>query len=283
MRCYPQKYVIGTQPVIEPIGESRSDTDIIFGLAQKLGLDYQKYDGATGRCDGRPRVGFLPNGAPDFGARFRRSHGLDPRAQWHDNGRAQAAPRRHAGTESPSGAFKKYEKNGFPTPSGKMEFSSSIAREALGPRGHRRPSALQRAQAQPGLDARRGRRLPAGPRHRHAAAHVHPLADVPAPLDSQSSPGRRGRPQPGRRGRYGIADGDTVELSTPQASIVVKANVTELARPGVAHMYHDYPEADVNTPSPRRLSGSHLGLPRVQSFALRGEEGWRPRHPKRRG
>ena len=41
VRAYPQKYVMYTQPVIEPVGESRSDTDIIFGLAEKLGLDYQ--------------------------------------------------------------------------------------------------------------------------------------------------------------------------------------------------------------------------------------------------
>jgi predicted molibdopterin-dependent oxidoreductase YjgC len=45
-----------------------------------------------------------------------------------------------------------------------------------------------------------------------------------------------------------------VQLSTPNGSITVKANVTELAREGVAHMFHDYPEADVNT----LLSGNYL-------------------------
>jgi anaerobic selenocysteine-containing dehydrogenase len=53
---------------------------------------------------------------------------------------------------------------------------------------------------------------------------------------------------------YGIAQGDLVELSTPKGAIQVKANVTELARAGVAHMYHDYPEADVNS----LLSGDYL-------------------------
>ncbi len=51
--------------------------------------------------------------------------------------------------------------------------------------------------------------------------------------------------------KYGIAQGDLVELSTPKGAIQVRANVTELAGAGVAHMYHDYPEADVNTPSLR--------------------------------
>jgi anaerobic selenocysteine-containing dehydrogenase len=74
MRGYPQKYVIYTQPVIEPLGESRSDTDIIYGLAQKLGLDYQMLAGESGGPAGaQPPAdlgGFLPNGAPDFGAAF---------------------------------------------------------------------------------------------------------------------------------------------------------------------------------------------------------------------
>ena len=44
----------------------------------------------------------------------------------------------------------------------------------------------------------------------------------------------------------GIAQGDRVELSTPAGSIRVHANLTELAQPGVVHMYHGHPEADVN-------------------------------------
>ncbi len=71
MRGYPQKYVIYTQPVIEPMGEARSDTDIIFGLAQKLGLDYQDYDGAAGSArdggaplDGPTWAAFCPTAPP---------------------------------------------------------------------------------------------------------------------------------------------------------------------------------------------------------------------------
>ena len=35
-------------------------------------------------------------------------------------------------------------------------------------------------------------------------------------------------------------------LSSPAGSIRVLANLTELAQPGVVHMYHGNPEADVN-------------------------------------
>jgi anaerobic selenocysteine-containing dehydrogenase len=44
----------------------------------------------------------------------------------------------------------------------------------------------------------------------------------------------------------GVAQGDWIELSSPAGSIRVLANITELARPGVVHMYHGHPEADVN-------------------------------------
>ena len=39
LRCYPEKYVALSQPAIAPLGESRSDTDIVFDLARRLGLD----------------------------------------------------------------------------------------------------------------------------------------------------------------------------------------------------------------------------------------------------
>ncbi len=45
----------------------------------------------------------------------------------------------------------------------------------------------------------------------------------------------------------GHRPGDSIRLSTPKGSIEVKANVTVMAQPGVVHMYHAYPEADVNS------------------------------------
>ena len=39
VRCYPEKYVTLTEPAIAPLGEARSDTDIVFDLARRLGLD----------------------------------------------------------------------------------------------------------------------------------------------------------------------------------------------------------------------------------------------------
>ena len=44
----------------------------------------------------------------------------------------------------------------------------------------------------------------------------------------------------------GIAQDEWIELRTPAGAIRVLANLTELAQPGVVHMYHGHPEADVN-------------------------------------
>ena len=39
LRCYPMGYIIFTQPAIPPLYDSRSDVDIIYELAARLGLD----------------------------------------------------------------------------------------------------------------------------------------------------------------------------------------------------------------------------------------------------
>ena len=82
-----------TQPVIEPLGESRSDTDIIFALAEKSGL---RLPDATTPSTTAQVGGYLAQRRPRLQQRRSKRHGLDPRAQRHDHGRAQGAPGRHA-------------------------------------------------------------------------------------------------------------------------------------------------------------------------------------------
>ena len=271
MRAYPQKYVIYTQPVVEPVGESRSDMDIIYGLAQKLGLPYQQLDGppgagaAAGAAPAADLGGFRPDGTPDFGAAFEAS--LD----WilEPSGMTIAQLKEHPGgmpVPNPLPlAFKKYEKNGFPTPSGKMEFASSI---------------LEKHSDRPGIDA-----LPLYNEPRLSPVSTPEVAsDYPLVLGTGSRlpmfihsrtfrlPWTRSLRRdaavdlnPADARRYGIGNGDTVDLSTPNGSIRVKANVTELAREGVAHMYHDYPEADANTLLPGDYLDPISGFPGYKS------------------
>ncbi len=243
LRCYPQKHVIFTTPVIEPLGESRSDTDIIFALADKLGLDYQSRGDVSSATS---LGGYLPNGAPDFEAAFEAALDwiLEPSGMTIDE-----LKQHPAGMPVPNPipvTFKKYEKNGFPTPSGKMEFVSSI---------------LEKYSDRPGIN---GLPVYAEPKYSPIGspeqAEEYPFvlntgSRLPMFIHSRTFrlPWTRSlRPDPmadlnpADGARLQIGQGDDIEISTPAGAIRVKANLTELARPGVVHMYHAYPEADVN-------------------------------------
>jgi anaerobic selenocysteine-containing dehydrogenase len=270
VRGYPQRYVIATQPAIEPVGESRSDTDIIFGLAQKLGLPYQDYDGAgDSGAAGAPAAelgGFLPNGAPDFGDAF------DAAMDWilQPSGLTMAELKKHPGgmpVPNPIPVvYKKYEKNGFPTPSGKMEFVSSITEKYPDREGidglpvYHEPklspvSTPEVAAAYP-LVLGTGSRLPMFIHSRLFRVSWTRSLRRDAMVDLN----------PADAATYGINQGDLVELSTPRGSIQVKANVTEVAARGVAHMYHDYPEADVNSLLPGDYLDPISGFPGFKSL-----------------
>jgi len=221
-----------------------------MGLANKLGVDdplLNPSGAETPSATDQPGRGFLPNGAPDFSRTF------DDVMDWilEPSGMTTAQLKEHPGgmpVPNPVPiAFKKYEKNGFRTPSGKMEFTSSL---------------LEKHSEAPGIDALPIYREPGlSAEATPDVAKDYPLVlgtgtRLPMFIHSRTFrlPWTRSlRPDaavdinPSDAARLGIAQGDRVELSTPQGSIEVKANVTELARPGAAHMFHDYPEADVNT------------------------------------
>jgi anaerobic selenocysteine-containing dehydrogenase len=138
--------------------------------------------------------------------------------------------------------YRKYRKNGFSTPSGKMEFTSTILAEA----GH---DALP-TYREPGLS----------PRSAPVVAASFPLiltTGARLPMFIHSRTFRLGwtrslRPDPmvdmnpADASVRDISQEDWVSLSTPRGAIRVKANLTEIVPPGVVNMYHDYPEANVN-------------------------------------
>jgi anaerobic selenocysteine-containing dehydrogenase len=138
--------------------------------------------------------------------------------------------------------YRKYEKDGFSTPSGKMEFTSEILKEAgFDPL----PKFVE-----PGLS----------PYSTPDVAKDYPLilttgARLPMFIHSRTfrlSWTRDLRPDPmvdinpKDAGDRGIKQNDPVALSTKRGAIQVKANLTEIVAPGVVNMYHAYSEADVN-------------------------------------
>jgi anaerobic selenocysteine-containing dehydrogenase len=249
LRCYPQQYVIYTTPVIAPLGESRPDFDIIFALADKLGLDYQVGGGA-----GEKLGGYLPNGAPDF------TPAVEAAFDWmlEPSGMTIGELRTHpAGMPVPHplpAGYRSYEKAGFGTPSGKMEFSSSI---------------LEKYSDHPGIS---GLPIYAEPPYSPVAspdlAKDYPFvlstgARLPMFIHSRlfRLPWVRSlRPDPAAdlnpadASALGIAQGEWIELASPAGSIRVKANLSQMVLPGVVHMIHGYSGADVNT----LLEGDYL-------------------------
>jgi anaerobic selenocysteine-containing dehydrogenase len=233
LRCYPEKYVALSRPAIVPLGESRSDTDIIFDLAHRLRLD-------------DPLLNPTPDGTVEPAAAF------DAALDWilEPSGLTVTQLKEHPGGMAVPHPLpdreRKYRADGFPTPTGKMEFASAIlerhgarlgieALPAYRPPGHSPEGSPDLARDYPFI-LNTGSRLPMFVHSRtYRLAWTRSLRPRPAadlnPADAT---------------RLGIAQGDEIELATPSGAIRVLANLTELGRPGVVHMYHGHAEADVN-------------------------------------
>ncbi len=219
IKFYPQKYVIWTQPAIRPLWESRPDSQIIYDLAHRIAPD-----------DALMQQGY--EASVDW---ILQPTGLTV-------GQLKQYPGGYAVKDVKMPPFRKYEKQGFKTPSGKMEFVSTILAETgydalptyreprLSPR-----SAPEIAKDFP-LILTTGARLPMFIHSRAfrlewmRSLRTDAMVDL-NPRDAQDR---------------GIAQDDWVSLSTPRNVIKVRANLTEMVPPGVVSMYHDYPEASVN-------------------------------------
>lgn len=241
VRAYPQKYVVATRPAVEPPGEARPDTDIVFGLAHRLGLD-------------DPLLNPWGDGGPPSAAA--RAAAFDDVMDWllEPSGLTMAQlAARPGGMPVPDPIVpgeRSYETHGFPTPTGKMELSSSVlARHAsvTGPLPEyvppRHETAGDLAGAYP-LVLSTGARLPMFAHSRtYRLSWTRVLRPDPA-VDINPADARR----------LHIGQGDLVELATPNGAVRVRANLTELAQPGVVYLFHDFPGADANT----LLDAGHL-------------------------
>jgi anaerobic selenocysteine-containing dehydrogenase len=72
----------------------------------------------------------------------------------------------------------------------------------------------------------------------------------------------------------GISDGDKVVLSTPRNSIEVKARITDTMAPGLANIYHGWPDVEVN----RLIEPDYLdpvsGFPGFKSLICDIQKAW---------
>jgi anaerobic selenocysteine-containing dehydrogenase len=224
LRCYGMGYIIFTQPAIPPLYDSRSDVEIIYELAARLGMN-----------------------DPLFKA------GYEASLDWilEPSGISISELKKY-----PGGMFvpnpmklpeKKYLKAGFKTLSGRMEFKSKVLEKYEGrpgfetlpvyrPPKYSKESTPELAQEYPFI-LNTGSRLPMYVHTRtfrlswtNSLRPNHPAADI-SPADGA---------------RLGVKQDDVIRISTPKDAIVVKANLTQMVQPGVIHMYHGHSEADVN-------------------------------------
>ena len=220
LKFYPEKRILWTRPAIQPLGQSRSDADIIFDLAATLAPDDDLL-----RAGYEASVDWMlePSG---FKVRDLKQH-----------------PRGLVVNDVSIPPYRKYEKEGFKTPSGKMEFTSSVLTEhgldslpVYREPGLSPVSAPEEAKKFP-LILTTGARLPFFIHSRTYRVpqlrrlQPDPMADV-NPADARERD---------------LSQGDWVLLSTSRGAVRVRANLTETVPPGVVNMYHGRPEADVNT------------------------------------
>jgi len=219
LKFYPEKRIRWTRPAIKPLGRSRSDADIIFDLAETLAPDddllRQGYEASVDWI-------LEPSGFKLADLK-KYPHGLTV-----------------ADVSIPP--YRKYEKAGFKTPSGKMEFTSLVlAEHGLDSLPvYREPklspvSTPEKAKDFP-LILTTGARLP---------FFIHSrMFRIPRLLGFQPDPMVDINPLDARE--RGLNQGDWALLSTDRGAVRVRANLTETVLPGVVSMYHGRPEADVN-------------------------------------
>jgi len=252
-KTYGGGYAMYTEPAIEPLYDSKPDAEIIFELAKRLDID-----------DDLMKMGY--------------EHNLD----WvfEPAGLSVAELRKHPdGLTVPvtPPVYKKYETEGFHTPSGKVECVSEVIKKlqpscpplpAYAPPAQSREATPRLADEYP-LILNTGARLP---------MFIHSeLFRLPWT--------RSLRPDPAAdinkddASALGIEQGDDIIISTPKGSINVKANISDMALKGTVFMYHGYPEADVNTLIEADYLDPISGFPGFKSLLCKVEKAPRA-HPQ---
>jgi anaerobic selenocysteine-containing dehydrogenase len=212
------------KPIVVPIGEARGDMEWMWDLAKHLGMQNEFWNGDV--------VATLNWQLEPLGIKA---------IDLMNEPKGIVIP--------PSSPRPRADNPGFRTPSGKFELKSSIL-ETAGFDGlptYREPpegpvASPQTAKKLP-LIFNTGSREPMYVHSRHR--------NNPRLRELQPDP--KLDINPGDAQARGIEEGDDISVETPLGAIKVKAHVSNLAQPGVVHVYHGWPQADVNTILPRTL------------------------------
>ena len=239
LRIWPNRYAIWTEPTIDPVGQSRPDADIIIDMVKALGLDDPLMGQGLEACLDWV---FAPSGITMQ--------------------EIQAHPDGYTIQNRPRPGYEKYKPGGFATPSGKMEFVSSLLENAGVDPLPRYTEPKYSPVSTPDLAREYPFILTTGAR---LPMFIHSRTfRMPWTRQLRSDPMVDMNPRDAVE--KGILQGDAVRLSTARAFITVKANLTQKVMPGVVSMYHGYPEADVNLLIPPDYRDPVSGYPGFKSL-----------------
>ncbi len=245
-------HIMLSQPAVAPLYESRSDSDIIIELAQRLGLKDPLFDGGFDAC-----VNYMlePSGIT-----------ADMLRQYPD---AMPVPEEIIKLVP----CEQYKEHGFQTPSGKLEFWSKVLEKYEGREGFdplpvyrepkRSPLSTPELYREYDLVFDTGSRKPMLV---HSRMYGLPWVDVMLPKGTTCDM------NPADAKARGIMDGDLVRVSTPEGSIEVIAELTETSLPGVVHVFHGNRKADVNRLIPGDYCDPISGFPGFKSSLCRVEK-----------
>ncbi len=245
-------HIMLSQPAIEPLYESRSDSDIIIELAQRLGLKDPLFDGGFDAC-----VNYMlePSGIT-----------ADMLRKYPD---AMPVPEEIMKFVP----HEQFKERGFDTPSGKLEFYSGVLerykdREGFDPlpvyhEPKRSPRSTPELYQEYDLVFDTGSRKPMLV---HSRMYDLPWVNVMLPNGTTCDI------NPADARARGIEEGDLVRLSTPEGSIEVIAELTETSLPGVVHVFHGNKKADVNRLIPADYCDPISGFPGFKSSLCRVEK-----------
>lgn len=230
-KVYPGGYGVYTEPVIEPLYESKSDTDILHELANYMDLpDELLKKGYEASVD------YIMEGCGLTVEDFKKTPGVPVKMP-----RAKPTPPGY------------WLKNGFPTPSGKIEFYSLDIAEFA---------------EEYGLDPLPDYRGPLDDDENEKAAVSYPFlltsgTRLPHTIHSrlhEVSWSRYIRKEPlveiheKDAAALGIKEGDKVELYSPYGTVTAKAMLTAKIHEGTLQIGHGYTEAN----SSILMSDKHL-------------------------
>lgn len=239
-KCYPGGYAYFTTPVIPPLYESKSDTDIMCDLARYMKLDDPLLTKGYRACMEYilSPISYTVSQLQDADKPLK-----VPEFRPHEE---YAALRK--GLLTPTGRFEL-----------KSEFIASHPEWGLDPLPtYREPLDDVDPEGYP-LTLTEGGRLPNA---LHSRLHdvswlrtLHPKAS--------------GEIHPDDAADYGIKEGDLMEITTPMGSITVEALLSKRIQRGLVSVYRDYREANVSNLLNRNRLDPYSGFPAFRSNRCR--------------